>query len=87
MPVKRRTQKYRFGQFTELELWDGVFSIGFDALSLLALSGIETEDLIPPRDLTLEAWRRLGPQFLATRDSTRPEPWALNEFGDPANAR
>lgn len=84
MPVKRRTQKYRFGQFSELELWDGVFSTGFDALHLLAMSGVETENLIPPRDVTREAWRRLGPQYLATRDPARPEPWAVTNLGDPS---
>lgn len=79
MPIKRRLQKHRFANFTEVELWASTFETGADMLGLLEHSGIGPVQ----HDDIAEAWRRLGPQFLATRDRTRPEPWAITNLGAP----
>jgi hypothetical protein len=59
--------------------------LGFDGLHLLDVVGkVETDNMRPPRELTLDAWRRLGADWLASRPDDKPEaPWALREFGRP----
>lgn len=87
MPVKRRTAKRRFSAFTELEAWACAFDCEYDFFSVLPEIGVETDELDrPPREVALEAWRRLGRLHLQNPNVGSGRCWALEEFGEPEHA-
>jgi hypothetical protein len=86
MPAKRRVVKRRLGEREEAALWTELFTHGYDFFDQYADLGFRHE-----YDMNLaagEAWRRLGPIYLAeirpTVDLPRAVmPWALSTFGKP----
>lgn len=91
MPVKRRAEKRRSD---ELPVWSMVFLSGHDFFDdVRELTGLvepcRVEAIadreaagIAWRAAALEAWRRLGPAYLATFQGDT-DPWGLVEFGKP----
>ena len=87
MPVRPR--KRRASRASEIEAWRDVFECKFDFFNDLPDIGVNTDEYgCPDREVTQEAWRRLGAEFMVEWRSIehRPgqsEPWALLEFGEP----
>ena len=84
MPTKRRISKRRDNPGHEMEAWTDVFLFGCDFSRGLQKAGIAAPLGRPDRAVLLEAWRRLGTQFLAMWDGHGDrEIWAVRELGDP----
>lgn len=91
MPVKRRAHKRRID---DLPVWSMLFLSGYDYFDdVQDLTGLVEPVRIPMGDdreaaripwhaAALEAWERLGPDYLSTFEGDA-EPWALVEFGKP----
>jgi hypothetical protein len=87
MPVKRRYSKRRTAVAAELAAWSDAFECEFDFFNELEPFGISTDAEV--KAAVPEAWARLGGAFLDqwTPTDTRTVPWALEQFGDPRDAR
>ena len=82
MPVKSRRAKRRIDEAAEVKAWSMLFNCGWDYLHELEPFGLHTDG--EARAAAPEAWNRLGEQFLATwKPDVRPQPWALERFGNP----
>ena len=84
MPTKRRTSKRRADGGEEIEAWTDVFLLGFDFSWDLQKVGVPAPLGRPDRAALLEAWGRLGTQFLAQWGGPGDrEIWAVRELGYP----
>lgn len=86
MPRRRRHAKARRRDLrAELEAWRVMFESGFAFDGDLDAYGYSSD---PPREVTAEAWQRLGAHFIAERgretDTGKPL-WALEQFGEPCH--
>lgn len=92
MPVKRRLSKRKLSTAAELAAWSELFTTGydfFDDLEPFGFPHIHDADRAA-RAAAPEAWSRLGETFMMTWEPdprVREEPWALEEFGKPWEAR
>lgn len=77
MPVKRRSEKRRMSPDAEAAIWKSYFEAGHDFFDELPSIGVAVDDRQhPPRDVSAEAWARLG--YLCPG-----APWATEQFGEP----
>ena len=84
MPLKRRTPKRRADGGEEIEAWTDMFLFGCDFSRGLQKAGIPAPLGRPDQAALEQAWRRLGPQFLAQWGGPGDrEIWAVRELGDP----
>ena len=87
MPRKRTHGKRRLDWRAELEAWSTMFECGFAWDGDLMPLGLSPK---PEPAVIEEAWKRLGPQFIAARGrrtGTGQALWAIEQFGEPAHAR
>lgn len=84
MPRRRHHAKHRRRDISaEMESWRTMFECGFAFDGDLSDYGYFGD---PPREVTADAWRRLGPHFIAAhgRETDIGKPlWALTEIGEP----
>jgi hypothetical protein len=88
MPAKAKHAKRRIDEAAELEAWSMMFATGYDYFSAVArlrkpTGPIGRDD--PSLSEARDAWRRLGPMFMASwkPEQNRPLPWAHVRFGPP----
>lgn len=85
MPIKRRAPKRRIDPAIEVRAWAMTFRTGYDYLGSLPKLGVRIDARHQPsRSVAEDAWRRLGPVFLAQLEEAA-EPWAQREFGIPVS--
>ncbi|WP_152536149.1 hypothetical protein [Mesorhizobium loti] len=85
MPVRRKTQKRSADVAVA---WAPYFEEGCVLLCQLDMVGIPTTHGEPDDAEAAEvAWHTYGPDFMASREASADEPWALGEYGLPGRTK